>query len=365
MKGILTAALILTAAIIMSCSRPVEKMNVELLFTIDGSFEPKTVAEYDRKFTAVSDIETDKDGNIYIFNPRLERILKFDRNGGFIKYFGARGTGKGDFMNAIDFAILNDTIYVQNTFTSIIIRNTLDGDFIDYFPYQDGKMMLGEIIRAVSDTSMVCYLNSGEINGETVTLTNKLAIVNKKFEEKAVLREFSAELDRNDPKFFEFMTKFTSGNGKIYVADNDPDNYLINIFDIEGNKTGEIRRDYKSVMYNDNELEKIKNMPVTAKKTKQEADTLRVKPVYKKSVNDIFLDKYGRLIVCPSIKRNQENQNDFIADIFVDEKFIKRVVIPQLKGEDFLYRLDTKIFFTGDRIYEVLDKEMKVNVYAY
>jgi hypothetical protein len=351
--------------IISGCSKPVEKMNIELLFTIDGSFEPKTVAEYDKKFTVVSDIEVDKDGNIYVFNPRLERILKFDRNGEFVKYFGSRGTGKGDFMNAIDFTILNDTVYVKNTFTSIIIRNTLDGEYIDYFPYADGKLQMGEAMRAVSDSSMVGYLSSGEVNGEEVTHSNRLVILNKKHEEKAVLREFSAKLDRNDPQFFEFITKYAHGNGKIFVAENEDNSYGISIFDLDGNRVGEIRKDYEKISYNDLELEKIGSMPIAVRKTKDELENLKVRPMYKKSINAIFFDKSGRLIVCPSVERTAKNQNDFVADIFENDKFKKRVVIPQLKGEDFLYRVDTQIFFIGERIYEVLNNEMKINVYGY
>ncbi len=365
MSGLKYFVMLSIFLMLISCSKPVEVMNIDLLFTIDGSFEPETVAEYDKKFTVVSDIEVDKNGNIYLFNPRMERILKFDKDGNYIKYFGNRGTWKGDMMNALDFTILNDTIYIRNNFTPLMIRYSLDGEYIDDYLYTDGKMQMGEILRAVSDSTMVGYLNSMETDSMKVSHTNKLVIMNGKMEEKAVLRSYTAVFDKENPQFFEFMTKYAYGGGKIYVAGNDQDDYRITIFDMSGNKIGEISQDYKAVTYNDLEMKRLENLPVALRKAKDEVDTLKVKPLFKRSVNAIYYDKYGRLTVCPSVKRNEKNQNDFIADIFENDKFLKRVKIPQLKGEDFLHRFDSDIYFIGDRIYEVLHKEMKVNVYGY
>jgi hypothetical protein len=350
--------------ILASCSKT-ETADIKLLFTIDGSFEPQTVAEYDRKFTVISDIEVDKDGNIFLFNPRLERILKFTKDGEFIKYFGARGSYKGEMMNALDFTILNDTIYIKNNYFPLIIRYSLEGNFIDDFKYEQEKFQSGEVIRSVSNDKIVGYISSTEHQENEIVLKNKLALMDKKFEKLAVLREYSAKFDRNDPKFFELITKYAVGEGKIYVAENEDDQYRISIYDYEGNKSGEIKKDYKKTEYNTSEMEVIRAMPLSMKVDKDERDTLETRTQYKRSINAVYFDKYKRLLVCPSIKRNENNQNDFIADVFEGEKYTKTIKIPQLKGEDFLYRFESEIFFIGDRIYEVLHKEMKVNVYAY
>lgn len=360
-------ALAVILIILYSCSMnpDYEKMNLELLFTIDGGFEAVTVEDYDRKFTVVSDIEVDDSGTVYIFNPRLERIIKFDNKGNYISYFGSRGSGKGEFLNAVDFAIMEDTVYVKNTYTDIVIRNTKDGEFIDYFEDKTGKFSLGENLRAVSDDRFASYVSNGEKTDDGIMLTNKLSILDKKFEEIAVLREYSAKLDKKNPGFFEFITKYAYGDGMIFVAENSESEYKINIFDTEGNRTGEIVKEYSQVSYNETELAKIRSLPISVTKTKDERDTISTEPVLKKSVNALFYDKYGRLIVCPSVERNEKNQHDFIADIFENGKFLKRVVIPQLKGEDMLYRIDSEIYFKGGRIFEVLNEELKVNVYGY
>jgi len=349
---------------VMSCSKT-EKTDIKLLFTIDGNFEPETVAEYDRKFTVISDIEEDKDGNIYLFNPRMERILKLDHNGQYIKYFGSRGTWKGEMMNAVDFTIMNDTVYVRNNFTPLIIRYTLDGEYIDDFQYEDGKLHFGEVIKAVSEDKFVGYLSEAAKEGEDIIHTNRLAIIDKKFKKTAVLREYKAKFDKSNPQFFEFITRYAFGNGKIYVAENETDKYRISVYDLEGNKMKEISKNYSKVEYNSYEKGLINSMPLKATRNKDEYDTLQTKQSYKKSINKLFYDKYGRLLVCPSIKRTGKNQNDFIADVFENDKYVKTIMIPQLKGEDFLHRFDSEIYFIGNRIYEVLHKEMKVNVYEY
>lgn len=364
MKKIIIAALFLVSVTFMSCSK-IETTDVKLLFTINGNIDPQTVADYDRKFTVVSDIEVDKDGNIYIFNPRLERILKFKNDGQFIKYFGARGAYKGEMMNAMDFAILNDTIYIKNNYFPLIIRYSLEGNFIDDFSYVPEKFQAGEVIRSVSNDKIVGYISSTEYQENEIVLKNKLALMNNKFAELAVLREYSAKFDRNDPKFFELITKYAAGPGKIYVAENEEDQYRLSIYDLEGNKSGEIKKDYKKTEYNKSEMEVIRSMPLSMKVDKDERDTLKTRTQYKKSINAVYFDKYKRLLVCPSIERNEKNQNDFIADVFENDKYVKTIFIPQLKGEDFLHRFDSELFFIGDRIYEVLNKEMKVNVYEY
>ena len=127
----------------------------------------------------------------------------------------------------------------------------------------------------------------------------------------------------------------------------------------------EISKNHSKVEYNSYEKGLINSMPLKATRNKDEYDTLQTKQAYKKSINKLFYDKYGRLLVCPSIKRNKNNQNDFIADVFENDKYVKTIMIPQLKGEDFLHRFDSEIYFIGDRIYEVLHKEMKINVYEY
>lgn len=348
---------------VMSCSKA-EKMDIKPVFTIDGSFEANAVEDYDRKFTVVSDIEVDKDGNIYLFNPRMERILKYDRDGKFVKYFGGRGTWKGEFTNAMDFILQRDTLFIKNTLTNLMIKYTLDGQYAGDFTYKDGKLQIGEVLRAVTNDKSVGYISSSTKENDDIIFTNKLVLMNSRFEQTAKLREFAVKFDRNDPKYFEMITKYAVGGDKIYVAENEDDQYRISIYDHEGKKSGEIKRDYEKIVYNNTELEKIKSLPLAAK-IQKERDSLETKTSYKRSINSLFYDKHGRLLVCPSIKRTEKNQNDFIADVFENDKYVKTIMIPQLKGEDFLHRFDSEIYFIGNRIFEVLHKEMKVNVYEY
>ncbi|MCK4981047.1 MAG: hypothetical protein KAS62_11670, partial [Candidatus Delongbacteria bacterium] len=189
---------------------------------------------------------------------------------------------------------------------------------------------------------------------------NNLVLMNKKFEQLAVLREYFEEFDPYNPKYYETVTKYASGDGKIYVAENDDNSYKINIFDMDGNKIEQITHDYTKIEYNQYETEKIKTLNLLAN-----GNRLIEQKSFKKSINDLFYDKYGRLLVCSSIERTDENQRDFIIDIYKDGVYINTTKVDNLIGEDFVQRFDSRIYFFGDKIYEIVNGEAKVNIYAY
>ncbi len=94
-------------------------------------------------------------------------------------------------------------------------------------------------------------------------------------------------------------------------------------------------------------------------------DYIPVKAVYKKSINSMYYDKEGRLLVASSVKRDQGNRYDFLVDVFKDGVFLKKVKLDIAKGYDFVKVHDEKIFFKGGRIYYLNEAEALLKVFEY
>ena len=86
---------------------------------------------------------------------------------------------------------------------------------------------------------------------------------------------------------------------------------------------------------------------------------------YKKSINSIYFDKEGRLLVASSVERNQANRYDFLVDIFKEGIFLKKIKLNIGRGYDYVKLQDRKIFFKGSRIYYLDELEAEVIVFEY
>lgn len=63
-------------------------------------------------FERYKDIAVVPDGSVFVVNLRNHHIFKFDRNGKFIKKFGRRGRGPGDFVHPMSPSILDNKYLV-------------------------------------------------------------------------------------------------------------------------------------------------------------------------------------------------------------------------------------------------------------
>ena len=354
--------ILITMIILVSCGKK-ESLNKEdtlelkLLLTISGKVDTEDSV---RTFKEIEDLEIDSKGNIFLLEAKNGKIMKFNKKGDFITSFGKLGKEPGEFPFSLDFVNIEDMMYVKSFPNKKIVKFDNNGKYIETFDYTSAGQVIGEILRSVSDEKIVGYINKVEDKVGVLHFGNNLVLMNKKFEQLAVLREYFEEFDPYNPKYYETVTKYASGDGKIYVAENDDNSYKINIFDMDGNKIEQITHDYTKIEYNQYETEKIKTLNLLAN-----GNRLIEQKSFKKSINDLFYDKYGRLLVCSSIERTDENQRDFIIDIYKDGVYINTTKVDNLIGEDFVQRFDSRIYFFGDKIYEIVNGEAKVNIYAY
>jgi len=84
----------------------------------------------------------------------------------------------------------------------------------------------------------------------------------------------------------------------------------------------------------------------------------------KKAINNIYFDKYSRLWVISSIKRDKTNSGDFYVDIFKSGIFLKTVKLDIVKGNDFI-DFDEQIYLKNDRIFVLNSTKATIKVYEY
>jgi DNA-binding beta-propeller fold protein YncE len=92
---------------------------------------PGAVAVGDGQFWVVGKVGVDSLGNVYVSDPFLNRVQKFNNNGAFILKWGSGGSGNGQFSFplgvAVDFA---DNVYVADTSNDRIQKFNSSGTFL-------------------------------------------------------------------------------------------------------------------------------------------------------------------------------------------------------------------------------------------
>lgn len=383
MKSLKTASIIMVIIILISCSKrdthtvttvngvnihnntntpakPDLKYNLTEVFTISND---TTGIDTMAVIKAPFDIDVDKYDNIYILDAATSSIKKYDSSGTFLKSFGRKGEGPGEFDVSIDFTIIDDTLNVQAITSAQMVRFDLEGNFIDRIPYVGTPgIFLEESIKSPASGVVIGYKSNVKEENGGILMGTSLLLMDNRFNEIKILREFMYKYYPAKTQFFEELTKYSYGEGKIFVAENSESQFKINVYDYHGRVIEVINKNYIKVSYNEIELgiiEKINLVGAGGEKLKQ-------KQSYKKSVNNMFYDKYGCLLVCPSIERNDSNDDQFIADVFQDGVFLNRIVIKELVQLDFNVPLNGIVtYFFKDRIYKLNQPESSLAVYSY
>ncbi len=330
-----------------------------LLFTIEGD---KNGPDSPGSFFYVSDIDIDGEGNIYLFDISSHSVKKFDENGHFVTSFGKRGTGPGEYPHAYDIVVQDGIVTVQSFTNLQMVKFDTDGNFIKNLTYEGGPLSLGNALIPIPGcVNMLGYKNDVDHTDGSIFVRNRLVIYDGEFNDTKTLWQYKEKVDPYSLDIFGFLVRYAAGNGRIYVADNSMLSYNISAFDYNGNKIKEIRFPYSRISFNSEEEAYMRN-----KVNLIDGDEMIAqKKTFKRAVNDLFVDKYGRLLVRRSVERNEANRNDFIVDIFKDGIYLNTTVIPGLTGEDMMMNFSNTVLFRGDRIYQVMTDESKVNVYSY
>ncbi len=303
------------------------------------------VSDSTRFIKKIGYIDLDSEGNIYITDKDYCKIHKYNIEGNFIKSFGNKGRGPGEFISAGALNICNDTLLLSAKRIKKVIKFTVNGEFIenksyenkDNFPSYPSKIGI-VFINLVYKTS-----SNGEINKNTNIVSlydNKLNFVKKIFD---VVFETN-RTKRYDPFANGIFTAYSKD--EIYLYKNSKDNYKIEVLDYSSKKIREIRRDY---IKKRNTIEEIEELKIQGEKFK-----LKWYSKFKNSISSLKFDKYNRLWVgCSSNEK------------FYYDLYEKDILIGKVKMDIASDSYEDHWYFKSDKIIVINRIKNYIKIFDY
>ena len=154
MKLLRIIGTLLIVLVMSACSgkeeyKPVD-IKLEKDLTIGGSEE-----DINQDFKFILSANVDEQGNIYILDPNLSVVRKFDKNGQFLWELSQKGQEPGEFMRVVGLAVGQEgKVFIVDQNNRKIMIFSSAGHFVDEF-----KVIDGYPIKIAVDSRDFIYVN--------------------------------------------------------------------------------------------------------------------------------------------------------------------------------------------------------------
>ena len=336
----------------------VESINFspKRIFTING--HPDMVQNRDAAFTTVASFAVNSDGEVYILDFSTSSIKKFDKNGNFIKSFGRKGSGPGEFTFAETMTVSDDTIGVMDFQAANIVQYDKDGNFIRNNSVKTQSRF--KDIVPVGRDRYIGNMTAIEQKGEQYFLNYNVLLLDKSFKTIKTLRNFKLKYNPEKPHSrLDMYDPYTVSEDKIYLPENSEQKYRVGVYNFDGEKLYNIDRKYRSIQFLEKERVAYDSL---FKLNRRGTPPLTVK--YKKAINFIYHDNQGRLFVNASVNRAQNGINDLFFDVFKDGVFLKQIKLDLHDSYDFM-NFENRMIFNNNRIYLLNSSRLTIEVFEY
>ncbi|MDA3884488.1 MAG: 6-bladed beta-propeller [Candidatus Delongbacteria bacterium] len=297
-------------------------------------------------------INEDKDQNFYVLDSRTHDVKKFNKLGQYQKTISREGEGPGELKSPVVMFIDNDTLTVFSISSSKISKFSLDGEL--YYDKAVDRISFNGSRMSPNGKNLVCY-TLGMLPDELVEFNMSLVDL-LQFKVKSNISSIQFTMaDAMSGKFspFDTVVPYCIGNENVYLSDGSDHQYKFFSHDFEGNKNGEIRKSYRQIRFSESEQAELKK---NTRKKDFEA------PTNKDAIQDIYTDKYGRVLVIPGIDRNKDTEGKYI-DIFKNGIFLNRV--DYSKDSGVFWEKSGELYFSGTRMYFVNSEDLSIDIYDY
>lgn len=272
--------------------------------------------------------DIDSKGNIYFLSEL--QIFKFDPTGSFIKKFGQKGQGPGEYTRPGRGRVLDSG--------ELVLYDGGNGKFL--FFNKDGvflREIKNEAEIQIFGGSGAIYLNQfyflfEEINldPEEDKLSSHLAVFNSDFKKITDLKEWAYKenpFKSNRYNLFDAYLKYIIFKENIYVINQDNEKFVINIYDFQGNNIKRIRKEYKKVKI----TEEFKQKSLNSYKNSEISNLIKTKGYFPENfppIKEMYVDSSGKMYI-----ESYENGKDsaevimyiFRADgVFIGIKTLKK-----------------------------------------
>ncbi|HAQ62770.1 TPA: hypothetical protein DCR49_12410 [Candidatus Delongbacteria bacterium] len=268
-----------------------------------GQINMENVTDSIKFLSSIADVTMDKDGSLFIIDYMKCKIHKYDKNCNFIKTFGRKGNGPGEFEYVTYMNIREDTIFVPNVSTMMIMKYDTAGNFIEnkrlydiskfpMYPEKFGEKYISQTRDFIPDEE------KGIVFYETISLYDSDFM----FEKHLYINEYS-EVGAEPEDLIKKGHRVAFNDSNIFGCEVSIDNYFIDVFNNNGIKKRQIQKNYR--------------------RTKSDEDS------YVNSIQGMQTDKYGRLWVGV---HDVNFPGKRIYDIYDNDIFINRVTLDIEKG---------------------------------
>jgi len=120
-------------------------------------------------------LTVDNKGNIFVFDLRIKKIFKFDKNYKFVKVFGRKGQGPGEFgLNVCLIYFSKDGyLYVGDNINKKIIKFDTDGNHIKDFKLPISANLYGGFLPVINNDGDCFVLNGINSSIDAYNIYNK------------------------------------------------------------------------------------------------------------------------------------------------------------------------------------------------
>ena len=302
--------------------------------------------EPEKTIRQLTSIDVDSEGNIYILDASKARISKFDSSGSFIESFGTSGQGPGEFQRPQHLIISSDTIIVSDFGTWKLVKFDLEGkysgekQFADYYQFPAKPEVFGD-----GYISFTQFTKADESGQRTNVIS--LGLYDKNFEHVKDIYQAESIIDLSvEYDATSFGIKHRISNNELFISENSKTEYIIDVYDLNGERIRQIRKNHIRVKAPQELIDKQKEM--------NEKRGTKFLTEYNNAISSITSDKYNRLWVGSA---KQEKEEGVWYDVFENDIFLARVKI-ELGERFFPYHI-------SDRIIALNYQSNTIKIYEY
>ncbi|MDA3838994.1 MAG: hypothetical protein PF574_08440 [Candidatus Delongbacteria bacterium] len=351
--------MVLAALLLLSCTKEDTTSKNSILVNNNGkpsnpSFEYKITELFkldyiEKGIMSINDIESTINGELYLLDSRSLKIFHTDEKLKILNSFGRQGAGPGEFENAFDLNMINDSLIVIDDRLKRISLFGMDGKFIR------SEAMTDNVAWVKSHNGTYFGLTtSDETKDEKQYSVQNLNILTKKFQALSSFYE-KKKFIRNPQMNVVRLTKTAVKDDEIYLYEASKKNINIVVYNLKGEIVRTIKDKAPVIKISDEEIkeltEKYSKFGFGAEVTQE---LIFVNGKKKDTVKELYIDKNGILWVSKTSK-NELNKEVTVYSLYVNGVYTKDVTIP--------LNIEHKLFFKNDKIYAVYDGT--VTVYEY
>jgi hypothetical protein len=329
------------------------KATAQELWRIGGDTDDE-----DEFFGVISQLVTDKKGDIYLLDSQLNQVKIFSADGKFIRSIGREGEGPGEFRNGVGMFLTGDgKIAVMQVAPGRIVLLTPEGEPSGDHPLpvrEDGGMviLLGGSSRG---GNLVFAGAANQFSEGRFDQTRYLAALGPDGKETAKYHSETRTLDFSKPVLDDavwdtFDRRWTVGtDGRVYACTDYAD-YRIQVWNADGTTNRVVEREYTHRKRSPEEKKIVEDLMGTFARQIPNA-TVKISDL-NKDIETIFVRDDGSLWVLTSDgTRGLPQGTAGVFDVFDPEgRFVRRVTI-QVPGNP----LTDAYYFVGNRFYVVTD----------